>query len=79
MSYGARAKAFNARRRAREWTVAVFKAHRLLYHSTLGLRVIKKNKSLVGLSNAASPGSPRSKVDGFIPRTQQVNLRIVSE
>jgi len=26
------------------WTL-VFKAHRLLYHSTLGLRVIKKNKS----------------------------------
>ena len=26
--------------------VLVFKAHRLLYHSTLGLRVIKKKKKL---------------------------------
>ena len=30
----------------------VFKAHRLVYHSTLGLRVIKKKKDL-GLSVAA--------------------------
>jgi hypothetical protein len=27
----------------------VFKAHRLLYHSTLGLRVIKKEKALLDL------------------------------
>ena len=26
----------------------VLKAHRLLYHSTLGLRVIKKNKNILG-------------------------------
>jgi hypothetical protein len=27
-----------------EWVVIVFKAHRLVYHSTLDLRVIKKKK-----------------------------------
>ena len=28
----------------RKWAHGIFKAHRLLYHSTLGLRVIKKKK-----------------------------------
>ena len=32
----------------------VFKAHRLVYHSTLGVRVIKKKKH--GLVNYSSPG-----------------------
>ena len=34
----------------------VFKAHRLLYHSTLGSRVIKKNKQVEGL-----PGGRRGQ------------------
>ena len=36
-----------ARRRRRHAAASiVFKAHRLVYHSTLGLRVIKKKKTL---------------------------------
>ena len=38
--------------RHRRQIVNVFKAHRLLYHSTLGLRVIKKKKGSDASSNA---------------------------
>jgi len=38
-----------------------------VYHSTLGLRVIQKKKRRVQL---------RSKVERFVPQTQDVNLRI---
>ena len=34
--------------------------------------------SLIDLSNLVSPGS-RSNVDGFVPRTQRVNLSIVRQ
>jgi len=34
----------------------VVKTHRLLYHSTVGLRVIKKMKLPEGLTRAAVPG-----------------------
>ena len=32
----------------------VFKAHRLVYHSTLGLRVIKKKKKVTGVGSVAA-------------------------
>ena len=35
----------------------VFKAHRLLYHSTLGLRVIKKNRVRTGRASRSAPFS----------------------
>ena len=33
----------------------VFKAHRLLYHSTLGVRVIEKKKDLETMSDLINP------------------------
>jgi len=35
----------------------VFKAHRLLYHSTLGLRVIKKKKKYCSFCLSCHPGT----------------------
>ena len=40
----------------------VFKAHRLLYHSTLGLRVIKKKKIC-----SSTPGTRASEVGQMAP------------
>ena len=41
----------------------VFKAHRLLYHSTLGLRVIKKKtKDGVGALSLMDPGVTQGRV-----------------
>ena len=63
----------------------VFKAHRRLYHSTLGLRVIKKKKHGRQLEFQRSdkcpmrPGSLPSKVDGTEPRPARVNLGIARQ
>ena len=41
-----------------QWEGLVFKAHRLVYHSTLGLRVIKKKRGtnvMLGRKSEASP------------------------
>ena len=66
----------------------VFKAHRLVYHSTLSLRVMKKKTvsdtpylfiRQIKLANLVSPGSLRSKIDGVVPHTQHVNVRIFSD
>jgi len=38
------------------WGGLVFKAHRLLYHSTLGLRVIKKKRSMPGVRGSGFKG-----------------------
>jgi len=43
----------------------VFKAHRLLYHSTLGLRVIKKKKTH-GQAPQTGPGTPRVRSRAFL-------------
>jgi len=41
----------------------VFKAHRLLYHSTLGLRVIKKKrKKLTGMRDAPHSARPVARI-----------------
>ena len=45
-----------------EWGGLVFKAHRLLYHSTLGLRVIKKKKKGSGVQGIFFPGVPEDGV-----------------
>ena len=41
-----------------------FKAHRLLYHSTLGLRVIKKKKKYLELAGAGNMIGVAMGVDG---------------
>ena len=55
----------------------VFKAHRLLYHSTLGLRVIKKKEVPEGawnMSNASEKSpSPARKVDIRLPGKRNSN------
>jgi len=47
--------AFGSRNGKRFRGGLVFKAHRLLYHSTLGLRVIKNNKKVRRTEQSASP------------------------
>jgi len=43
----------------------VFKAHRLVYHSTLGLRVIQLKKEKIGLPQAPPPAAWSYPVSGF--------------
>ena len=48
----------------------MFKAHRLVYHSTLGLRVIMKEKKATSGEKAFTPGEKYSKYKSntrFVP------------
>ena len=38
-----------------------------------------KSNSLFGLTHLVGPALSRSNIDGFVPRTQHVNLRIVRQ
>jgi len=51
----------------------VFKAHRLLYHSTLGSRVIKKKKKFVP---AAHDRYRSSQYHGALPIRLQATIRL---
>ena len=44
----------------------VFKAHRLLYHSTLGLRLIKKKKKTTGTSARCAEPTLTHAPDGLL-------------
>ena len=59
----------------------VFKDHRLSYHSTLGSRVIKKNKTKrpFVLTSFLSLGSLSLRSRQFVPYTWTVNLMIVGQ
>ena len=56
----------------------VFKAHRRVYHSTLGLRVVKKKREfrVGGLREDDSVGSQRQEVEGPCHTEEASRFRI---
>ena len=54
----------------------VFKAHRLLYHSTLGLRVIKNEKKFTVARRCIASSRPDFGVSGFGFRVSGFGFRV---